>query len=165
MMARLLKGIDTCSRLGAYLSALSMVAIVGLIGVEIVYRSVFNASTLVADEFSGYLMVVTVMAGLGYTLESDSHIRITILLVRLGPRAKQVMEVLGTCLALAIALFVCYHASLMVYDSYSYDMRADSISATPIFIPQIIVPLGLAGLALQLIALVIRRLKSCSPTP
>jgi len=165
MIEKVLKGIDTCSRLGAYLSALSMVLIVGLISVEIVYRSVFNSSTLVADEFSGYLMVMTVMAGLAYTLESDSHIRITLLLVKLGPNAKRFMEVLATGLALALTLFVCYHACLMVYDSYSYDMRADSISATPIYLPQIIVPLGLAGLALQLLALFVRRLTACSPTP
>jgi len=136
-----------------------------MIAVEIICRSVFKTSTMVADEFSGYLMVVAVMAGLAYTLESDSHIRITILLVKLGPNAKRFMEVLATGFALALTLFVCYHAGLMVYDSYSYDMRADSISETPIFIPQLIVPLGLAGLVLQLVALFIRRLKACSPTP
>ena len=86
MIATLLKGIDTCSKLGAYLSALSMIVIVTLIVVEIVCRSLFGVSTMVSDEFSGYLMVTTVMAGLGYTLETNSHIRITILLVKLSPR-------------------------------------------------------------------------------
>ena len=165
MIERLLKGIDTCSRLGAYLSALSMVAIVGFIAIEIVFRTVFKTSTMVADEFSGYLMVVTVMAGLAYTLKSEAHIRITILLVRLGPKSRRCMDLLGALFALTMTLFVCYHATLMVYDSYSYDMRADSISETPIFIPQLIVPLGLAGLVLQLSALLIRRLKACSATP
>jgi len=165
MIEKLLKGIDTCSKLGAYLSALSMILIVGLIVVEIICRSIFSVSTMVADEFSGYLMVVTVMAGLGYTLATDAHIRITILLVKLGPRMRLFMDLVATCFALAIALFICYHAVLMVHDSYSYDMRADSISETPFYIPQLVVPLGLAGLILQLFGVLLRRCSRCSPNP
>jgi len=165
MIKTLLKGIDTCSKLGAYLSALSMLVIVALIVVEIICRSLFGVSTMVSDEFSGYLMVTTVMAGLGYTLETNSHIRITILLVKLSPRLQRFMDLLAGCFAVVLTLFICYHAVLMVYDSYSYDMRADSISETLIYLPQLVVPLGLAGLILQLFGLLLRRYRSCSPTP
>jgi TRAP-type C4-dicarboxylate transport system permease small subunit len=165
MIATLLKGIDACSKLGAYLSAFSMIVIVTLIFVEIICRSLFGISTMVSDEFSGYLMVTTVMAGLGYTLETDSHIRITILLVKLGPRLRSFMDILATCFATVLTLFIFYHAALMVYDSYSYDMRADSISETLIYLPQLVVPLGLAGLILQLFGLLLRRCRACSPTP
>lgn len=165
MIDKLLKGVDTFSKLGAYLSALSMVLIVALIGVEIICRSVFRVSTMVADEFSGYLMVVAVLAGLGYALQTESHIRITILLGKLGPRSRCAMDLLATSVAIVVTLFICYHATLMVFDSYSYDMRADSISETPIFIPQVIVPIGLAGLLMQLLALFLRRCRRCSPNP
>lgn len=165
MITTLLKGIDACSKLGAYLSAFSMIVIVTLIVVEIICRSLFGVSTMVSDEFSGYLMVTTVMAGLGYTLETNSHIRITILLVKLGPRLRSFMDLFATCFAIVLTLFICYHAALMVYDSYSYDMRADSISETLIYLPQLVVPLGLVGLILQLFGLLLRRCRSCSPTP
>ncbi len=165
MITTLLKGIDACSKLGAYLSAFSMIVIVTLIVVEIICRSLFGVSTMVSDEFSGYLMVTTVMAGLGYTLETNSHIRITILLVKLGPRLRSFMDLFATCFAIVLTLFICYHAALMVYDSYSYDMRADSISETLIYLPQLVVPLGLVGLILQLFGLLLRRCRSCSQTP
>ena len=165
MITTLLKGIDACSKLGAYLSAFSMIVIVTLIVVEIICRSLFGVSTMVSDEFSGYLMVTTVMAGLGYTLETNSHIRITILLVKLGPRLRSFMDLFATCFAIVLTLFICYHAALMVYDSYSYDMRADSISETLIYLPQLVVPLGLFGLILQLFGLLLRRCRSCSQTP
>jgi len=145
MIERVLRGIDAFSRPGAYLSALSMMLIVGLISVEIVCRSAFNTSTLVADEFSGYLMVV-VMAGL-------------------GPRGRPILEVFATGLTLALSLFVRHHASLMVFDSYIYDIRTDSISATSLWIPLFIVLLGLARLVLQLLAFLVRRLNACSAIP
>jgi hypothetical protein len=53
----------------------------------------------------------------------------------------------------------------MVHDSYSYDMRADSISETPFYLPQLVVPLGLAGLILQLFGVLLRRCRRCSPNP
>ena len=164
MIEKVLKGVDTCSKMGAYLSALCMLAIVGLIVVEIICRTFFNVSTFIADEYSGYLLVATVLAGLGFTLETDSHIRITILLSKLGPELKRYVELLATLIAMSITLFALYHAVLMVYDTYSYGMLADSISETPLYIPQIMVPIGLLGLALQFLAQFVRRLPFCSQT-
>lgn len=165
MVDRLIKGVDTCQKLGAYLSALCMLAIVALIIVEIVCRTFFNVSTLIADEFSGYLMVAAVMSGLGFTLQSGSHIRITLLSERLSPNVKRWFELATTLIAAAITFFALYHAVLMVEDTFAYDMRADSISETALYIPQLLIPLGLLGLALQLIAHFVTRLRSCSPTP
>ena len=72
-MERLLRGIDTCSKFGAYLSSLAMLSIVGLILVEIVLRTLFHTSTLISDEYSGYMMVATIMMGLSYTFAQGSH--------------------------------------------------------------------------------------------
>ena len=165
MIKKLLKAVDACSKLGAYLSALCILAIVGLIVVEIICRTFFNVSTFIADEYSGYLMVAAVMAGLGFTLQTDGHIRITICLARLGPAGKRNFELAATLAGLAITLFALYHAVLMVQDTFSYDMRADSISETPLYIPQLLVPIGLLSLALQLVAQFVRRLPFCSQNP
>ncbi len=138
MIEKLLKGVDACSKLGAYLSAFCMLSIVGLIVVEIICRSFFNVSTFIADEYSGYLMVAAVMSGLGFTLQTDSHIKITILLAKLGPEQKRNFELIATLFATAMTLFALYHAVLMVADTFSYDMRADSISETPLYLPQVL---------------------------
>ncbi len=162
MMEKFVKGIDTFSKVGAYLSALCMLAIVGLIVVEVICRTFFNFSTFIADEYSGYLMVAAVMAGLAFTLKSDSHIRISILTANLSPEPKRYLESVATLIAMSITMFILYHAVLMVYDTYSYDMLADSISETPLYLPQIMVAVGLFGLALQLLAEFVRRLPFCS---
>lgn len=164
MIEKVLRGVDTCSKVGAYLSVGCMLAIVSLIVVEIICRTFFHVSTFIADEYSGYLMVAAVLAGLGFTLETDSHIKITILLAKLSPEPRRYAELTATFIAIAITLFVFYHSVLMVYDTYSYDMLADSISETPLYIPQFLIPVGLLALMLQLVAQFIRRLPFCSQT-
>ena len=164
MIQKLLGWIDTGCRFGAYLSALAMLVIVALISVEIGARSLFQSSTLIADEYSGYLMVTVVMLGLSYTFAEGGHIRINILTSRLSGWPGRVLEILVALAALLMCAFFLYHAVLMVYDSFSYDMRADSISETPVYIPQIMIVVGFALLTLQVAAHTLRRLLS-SPTP
>lgn len=164
MIEKLLGLIDKGSRIGASLSALAMLVIVALISIEIGARSLFSSSTLIADEYSGYLMVAVVMLGLSYTFAEGGHIRINILTSRLSGGAARVLDVLVALSALLMCAFFLYHAVLMVYDSFIYDMRADSISETPVYIPQIMVVIGFAFLTLQVAAYLVRRLLS-SPTP
>jgi len=164
MIDRLLRWVDTCSKVSAYLSALAMLLIVTLILVEISARTFFNTSTLISDEYSGYLMVALIMLGLSHTLGEGSHIRITILAEYLKGRPAQLLELVVTLAALALGLFAFYHAMLMVQDTFKYDILADSLSETPLYLPQIFIPLGLLLLNLQLLAHFLRRLLS-SPTP
>jgi TRAP-type C4-dicarboxylate transport system permease small subunit len=163
-MKKLLRGIDTCSKLAAYLSSLAMLLIVGLILLEIVLRTLFHASTLISDEYSGYLMVALIMLGLSYTLSQGSHIRITIVSERLHGRVAQVLDLIVTLAAITLCSYALYHSVLMVKDTFSYGMLADSLSETPLYIPQIVIPVGLLLLELQLIAHFLRRLLSL-PTP
>ena len=163
-MKRLLCWIDTLSRVGAYLSSLAMLLIVALILLEIVLRTLLSTSTLVSDEYSGYLMVAMVMLGLSHTFAKGGHIRITIVAERLQGRAAQLLDLVAALGALLLCGFALYHSLWMVEDTFSYRILADSISETPLYIPQILIPVGLLLLNLQIVAHFLRRLLS-SPTP
>lgn len=165
MINKFLKGVDTLSKVGAYLSALFMVLIVVLISVEIVLRTFFKTSTYISSEYSGYLMVAVVLAGLSYTLRTDGHIRITVLLVKLPSQLQRYLEAAAMLLALLITGFICYHALQMAVDAYTYEMTADSISQTPLYLPQALIPIGLLGLCVQLLAQLLRKLLPCSQNP
>tara|TARA_B100000614_G_C14240951_1_gene366619 strand:+ start:70 stop:546 length:477 start_codon:yes stop_codon:yes gene_type:complete len=156
-MKRFISVIDGLSLGGAFLSALLMLFIVALIAVEIVIRSVFNASTLISDEYSAYFFVGVVLLGLAFTLREEGHIRITLLTSVIGPRGQAVLDVLATAMAVAVTTFALYYTSTMVYDSWSLGMRADSISETPIYLSQMVIPAGLLLFDLQLVARLLKR--------
>ncbi len=156
-MKTFVRMIDGLSLGGAFLSAILMLFIVVLIAVEILLRSVFNISTLISDEYSAYFFVGVVLLGLAFTLREEGHIRITLLTSVLGPRGRIVLDVLATIMAVAVTTFALYHASAMVYDSWSLGMLADSISETPIYLSQMVIPVGLALFDLQLVSRLLKK--------
>ncbi|KAA0256987.1 TRAP transporter small permease [Deferribacter autotrophicus] len=156
-MKRILRIIETASNIGAVFSAIFMILIVCLIAVEIFLRALFNTSTLIADEYSAYMFVFVVMLGLSYTFKEKGHIRITIITSRLGEKARNYLETVVLFVVLAILVFSIYHSAMMVYDTYSLDMRADTIAETPLYIPQIALPIGYTIFALQILGEILKK--------
>jgi TRAP-type C4-dicarboxylate transport system permease small subunit len=147
------------AQIAGIVSAFFMVSIVVLINVEILLRTLFNTSTLIADEYSGYCLVAVVLMGLAYALKLDAHIRVEVIRTRLGKRSQNLVDACCALLGIILMIYAIYHAALMTNDAYLLGMTADSISETPLFLPQIMIPLGLILFALQLIATFIRRLR------
>lgn len=162
-MKKLIAVIEALSKAGGYISGLFMILIVLLIVVEIVARTVFNASTLISDEYSAYFFVAVVMSGLAFSMKEGAHIRISIVRSRLSQQGQRILDLVVLLIALILSCFALYHAILMTYDVWDLGMTADSISETPIFIPQLVIPVGLLLFILQLASGFLRRLLS-SPT-
>ncbi len=156
-MRRAIQFIERLSLWGAALSAVFLTLIVLIIAVEIVLRSVFNTSTLIADEYSAYFFVGVVLLGLGFTLKEEAHIRITLVTTLVGERANRVLDLVSTLAAIAITTFALYHTSIMVFESWQLGMSADTISETPIYLSQMVIPAGLAMFDLQLAANFLKR--------
>lgn len=156
-MKKLIHIIETASLWGAALSALFMVLIVLIIAVEIVLRSLFNTSTLIADEYSAYFFVAVVLLGLAFTLKEEGHIRITLLTSVMGKKGQAILDAVATVTAMFLISFALYYSCIMVYDSWYLGMQADSISETPIYLSQMVIPVGLLMLDLQLMARLIKR--------
>ncbi|MBG0776194.1 MAG: TRAP transporter small permease [Desulfovibrionaceae bacterium] len=159
MLDRFYRWIEGLSTLGALVSIVFMVLIVGLILLEIVLRTLFDSSTLVASEFSGYFLVGLVLFGFGYTFRKGAFIRINLLVPRLSQGWARVFDAACGLAALAITLYCANYAVAMAWESYALDMQADTMAQTPFWIPQSLVPLGLYILALQLLAFVVARIR------
>ncbi len=159
MIERIGKWIDKLSDYGAYLSSVFMILIVALILFEIFLRTFFHTSTLISDEFSAYFFVSVVMLGLSYTFKENGHIRITLVLSRLSKKTEKVFDIITSCIALVLTSFMFYHSLRMVIDTYKLDMRADSIAETPLFIPEIALPIGFFLFMLQILFKIIGRIR------
>jgi TRAP-type C4-dicarboxylate transport system permease small subunit len=136
-----------------------MIFIVALILIEIFLRTFFHTSTLISDEYSAYFFVVVVMLGLAYTFKDEGHIRITIILGKLNPKLNKILDIICLLIALALTVFMFYYSMKMVIDTRSLDMRADSIAETPVYIPQIALPVGYFLFILSIIGKIMRRIR------
>ncbi|RXK12334.1 C4-dicarboxylate ABC transporter permease [Halarcobacter mediterraneus] len=135
--------LDKLTKMGAYLSAFLIVALVLLILTEIFIRSFFDLSTMIADEYSGYLYLASIFLALGYTFSNDAHIRINIITSRLSKKANNIFDIVAAIITLVVLSFALYRTILFTYDSYSLEMLSENVSETPLYLTQLAMPFGI----------------------
>ena len=160
----LLRFLDFLSRVSGWIAAIFVILIVLLMAVEILSRSFLGTSTMVVSDYSGYFLVALVLFGLGFTLREDGHIRIKLIRMRLSETAGRILDILIALGCAAMTLFALRASLRMVLASHRLDMRADTVAQTPFWIPQLVIPVGLLLLLIQLLAFIIRRVRSSSAT-
>lgn len=143
--------IERLSTAGMYVSGIGVFIMSILITIEILGRYFFGFSLLVVDEWSGYLLVMVTFLGLAYTMQSKGFLQIEFLLNRLSRRKRNLFNLFLILLALVYSFIIGWKLILYTWSNYSAGTVSVSISQTPLYIPQLFMPLGVALLILQLI--------------
>ena len=142
---------------GAFLSSLFVIALVSLTLLEIVLRTFFDKSTMFADEYSGYFYLASVFLSLGFAFREKAHIRINILTSRLkNVRLRKAVDIYAGSVTFFVILFILYRVILMCIDSYEFKILSEGVSATPIYLTQIPMIVGLFIFVVSILAFIIR---------
>ena len=152
--------VNKLSLWGAYLSSTILISLVLLILTEIFIRYFFNMSTLIADEYSGYLYLATIFLGLSYTFKESAHIRINIITSKISKKSNRFIDIFAGSLTIIILLFALYRTILFSFDSYEMEMVSEAVSETPLYLTQLVMPLGLSLFILSVLVFVIKGLKN-----
>jgi TRAP-type C4-dicarboxylate transport system permease small subunit len=99
------------------------------------------------DDFAGYSMCASSFLGLAYTLRTNEHIRMTLVLHHTRPRMRRALEI--TCLAIAtslVGLFAWYSCDMTLL-SYQLGDVSQGLVPVPLWVPQTGMALGLVVLA------------------
>ena len=139
------------SELSAWISGIFVVLMILLITVEVAGRKLFGFSTLVADEFSGYMLVLITFMGAAYTVKTEGFTRMEVIYLRVKGKGRWVLNFLIYLIALIFLLIVDYWIWTFVLSSYRAETRSISIVQTPLFIPQIFMGLGVTLLVFEII--------------
>jgi len=152
--------VNKLSLWGAYLASVSLISLVLLILTEIFIRYFFDMSTLIADEYSGYLYLATIFLGLSYTFKESAHIRINIITSRMSKKSNHFIDIFAGITTIIILLFALYRTILFSFDSYEMEMVSEAVSETPLYLTQLVMPLGLSLFILSVLVFVIKGLKN-----
>ena len=131
---------------------LSMVLILGAIAA----RSLFGLSAFWVTEVGGYLMATATFCALGYALRQGVHIRATLLLDRLGARARVVAESVCAGICFVAVSIGAWFMWLAVRRHYLRETVRDTGSGILLFIPMAVVLAALVLLALELLLCTLR---------
>ncbi|HEY7711594.1 MAG TPA: TRAP transporter small permease [Candidatus Entotheonella sp.] len=110
-------------------------------------------TTRVTDEISGYILVLAATWGMAYTLRTEAHVRIDVLLPFMGRKLKSFFDFVAFVLMGFFALVIAWKSWTLVIDSLATDIRSSTYLLTPLYIPQAILAIGFTLLTLTSLAL------------
>lgn len=130
---------------------------------EVVMRGLFNAPTEWSIELSVYCVLIAGFLGMSVTYASGRHIHVDIVLSHLSAQTRCYIELLTT----VVGIFFCAVFIMQSFDmallSYEMDNTSPSTLRTPMWIPQMSLPIGIGLLLLQFVRTLLTDLqKICS---
>ena len=140
------KALDMLYLGSGMLAALFLIGILGLIVVQMVARWTGEVFTG-APDYAGYAMAASSFLALAYALNAGAHIRVNLLLTALG-RYRKYGEIWCFGLGTFLSWFFAYHAIKMTHASWKWHDISQGQDATPMWIPQIFMSVGVVILAI-----------------
>jgi TRAP-type C4-dicarboxylate transport system permease small subunit len=153
----LLDAIERLGRLDGWIGAACLVTLTLLMLAEITVRALSNfiswvpADIPVAWEYSSYLMAACFTFGAAMTLRAGGHIRVTLVLGRLQPAARRLLEVAASLVATCFVGFLSIAMARFAWSAYERGQTSIS-SDTMLWIPEAVIAFGMVLLALQFLA-------------
>ena len=159
----LLDGTERLGRLDGWIGAACLVTLTLLMLAEVAVRALSNvfpwvpADIPVAWEYSSYLMAACFTFGAAMTLRAGGHIRVTLVLGRLKPPARRLLEIAASLVATCFVGFLAIAMARFAWTAFTGGQTSIS-SGTMLWIPEAVIAFGMILLALQFLARFIQAL-------
>ena len=140
----------TLSLIGLVCASLALLASLVMVVTGVIARYVLRVGVVFVDEYVGYALVVMAFMALSSSMTAEKHIRIDSV-VRLLPQRVQVwLEAATAIIGLAISVFVTVQSWQRVTMSFRGGDLSVSPLETPLYVPQLFIPIGFALLDVAL---------------
>ena len=113
-----------------------------LIVAEIFGRSLLGVSMVGADEIASFAVIWSVFFTASIAVKRNLHVRIDIVLTMAPPAVGRVLDMFGTVMSLLFAGYLTYSGAVLVYYSWFYGEMTMTMLRLPLWIPQLIMPIG-----------------------
>lgn len=128
-------------RLSGLLSATALVLICVLIIAQVVARNL-GSTVRDAEEFAAWAMAAAGFFGLPYALHCGAHIRVQVVMRFIPKSLHQPLEVLVSLIGLLLAVYLAWHCTAFVIESYRFNEVSQGLIAVPMWMPQLPMVIG-----------------------
>ncbi|MGQ0664491.1 MAG: TRAP transporter small permease [Pseudomonadota bacterium] len=135
-----------CGTLAGVCLALIAVLVLAQIGGRL-----FGVLVPAADDFAGYSMAASLFLALAHTFRAGGHVRISLVVERLRGRPRRWIELWSLAGAAALIGYFTWFVGDMTWDSFRFGDRSQGMVATPLWMPQSVLAVGLAVLFVCLV--------------
>lgn len=112
------------------------------------------------DAYAGYTLAAGSFLAMAAALRHGDHIRVTLIIQRLTGRPRWWVEVFCLAVATLLSGYFAYFAGKLVWGSYVFHDVSQNVDATPLWIPQLSMAVGLAALFLAFLEELIQTLRT-----
>jgi TRAP-type C4-dicarboxylate transport system permease small subunit len=137
---------------------LFLLAMIVLIGAEAIARNFLHTSLQITDEVGGYLLVALTFLSMSVAQSHGGFHRVELVQMRLTPRARIISQIVFDLMALAASMLVTWQLVRLVLNSWRAQDTAPTPLATPLWLPQTAMGLGMALLCLALVRTIAAKL-------
>ena len=147
---RIIAAVSRIALVGAEIILMLMLA---MMASEVIVRNLFNHSLEVTDELAGYFLVALTFLALGVSLHDGAFFRVQFIFERLPRRIQHWVACAFTALSILFVGILDWQLFKLVQSSFRRGNVEPTLLATPLWIPQTVMPIGMTLLLLVLIAM------------
>lgn len=135
----------------AYAAGGSMLVLMGLTTNEVILRYFFNAPTSWSLEITEYFLAFCVYFGMAYSLQKGAHVSVPLIYSRFNKQTQGILDA-GSSILLLVFWIVLFCVTLVIAIDYLVrNVKSETILATPLFYPMLLVVIGSFTSCLQAI--------------
>ena len=144
------RALDGLYAAGAALAAIFLVLMTVLVVLQIGARLI-GAQVPSADDFARLSMAASAFLGLAFTLRTGGHIRVMLVIERLPPATRHVVEILCLTAAALVSAWFAWSTGVTTYESWSFGEFTIGTIPIPKWIPLAAMTFGIALIAIAFI--------------
>jgi len=148
----------------ALLAGFATLAVVLLISYDVTMRYFFDKPQIFVDEVASFLEVLIVFGGAAYTFRIGGHVRVDLVTTLLRPAVRAWLRVLTLALGVAFLAIVIWVTTQSALAAWRYG-RVSAVMLYPLWWPMLLIPAGLALMALAMLARLGRQVRAAVGPP
>ena len=137
------KIMEACRKGSLAVSAIALIALALLEIIEIFLRTFFKTSLLIVDEYAGYLLATMVFMGLCNSFHGGGFVRVEALYNLFRGIPKRVLDILFMLVMDVLFYVITYECVYLNIQNFQKKLVSSTVVKTPIWIPQILMSIGL----------------------
>ena len=154
----LISRIDTINEWVGKVCSFTIIAIMFIAFIEVASRYVFSRPTTWAWEINLQLLGVMTFLGAGYTLLHDRHVKLDLLIQRLSPRKRAIVNLVTGLFFFFVCFIIIYESIQEAWHSVSIREHLYTVFAPPVYPLKCLLPIGVFLLFLQGLANFVRNI-------
>ena len=142
-MKRIDQVMEACRKSSLAVSAVALIILALLEIVEIFLRTLFQTSLLIVDEYAGYLLATMVFMGLCNSFSGGGFVRVEAIYNLFRGIPKRIVDILFILVLDVLFYVITYQCVTLNIMNFQKKLVSNSILKTPIWIPQLMMSIGL----------------------